>query len=103
MLLNDVTALICVHSRVNPVEHIYAAFPMFLYLNASIGGALLRPLLETQAGLTGQSFAAMDIGSAYPAAPGPEPAPEKGVERKCQFSLFYTVCYAMTGVTFASL
>ncbi|KAM5540216.1 hypothetical protein V8D89_006035 [Ganoderma adspersum] len=67
--------------RVNPVEHIYAAFPMFLYLNASIAGALLEPLLETQASLTGQSFAAMDIGSTYPAAPGSEAVPQQGVEQ----------------------
>ena len=67
----------------NPVEHIYMEFPMFLYLNASIGGALLRPLFEAQASLTGQLFAAMDIGQAYPAAPGSEAISEKGVERKC--------------------
>ena len=84
------------------MEHIYAAFPMFLYLNASIGGALLRPLLETQVGLTGQPFAATDIGSAYPAAPGPGAAPEKGVERKCPF-LSRTVCYIMIEVAFTTL
>ena len=50
----------------NPVEQIYAAFPMFLYLNASIGGALLEPLLEVQASPTRQSFAAMDIGNTHP-------------------------------------
>ncbi|PIL35889.1 hypothetical protein GSI_01549 [Ganoderma sinense ZZ0214-1] len=68
-------------NRVNPVEHIYAAFPMFLYLNASIGGALLEPLLEVQASLTGQSFAAMDIGNAYPTAPGSEAVAQQGVEQ----------------------
>ena len=69
----------------NPVEHIYAAFPMFLFLNASIGGALLQPLLEAQASLTGQPFAAMDLGNAYPSAPGPEAVPSRGVERECSF------------------
>ena len=66
----------------NPVEHIYAAFPMFLDLNASIAGALLEPLLETQASLTGQPFAAMDLGTAYPSAPGSDAVPQQGVERE---------------------
>ncbi len=85
--------LILVRSRVNPVEHMYAAFPMFLYLNASICGAMLQPLLEAQASLTDQLFAAMDIGSMYPAAPGAEAAPDKGVERQCP--LVWTAPYAV--------
>ncbi|KAM5540214.1 hypothetical protein V8D89_006033 [Ganoderma adspersum] len=67
--------------RVNPVEHIYAAFPMFLYLNASIGGALLQPLLETQANLTGRSFAAMDLGTTYPTASSSDAVSNQGVEQ----------------------
>lgn len=74
------------YSRVNPVEHIYAAFPMLLYLNASIGGALLQPLLESQAILTGQPFASADIGNAYPNATGSQAIPEQGVEREYPFS-----------------
>ncbi|KAM5540217.1 hypothetical protein V8D89_006036 [Ganoderma adspersum] len=74
-------------SRVNPVEHIYAAFPMFLYLNASIGGALLQPLLESQAILTGQLFASADIGNAYPNATGSRALPNQGVEREYPFAL----------------
>ncbi|PIL35874.1 hypothetical protein GSI_01534 [Ganoderma sinense ZZ0214-1] len=54
---------------------------MFLYLNASIGGALLQPLLETQANLTGRSFAASDIGNLYPVASGSDADPTKGVEQ----------------------
>ncbi len=73
----------------NPVEHIYVAFPMFLYLNASIGGALLQPLLEAQASLTGRPFAAMDI----PAAPAAEAMPSKAVERECRFP--WTTPYAV--------
>jgi len=34
--------------RTNPVEIIYASFPAFLYLNASLAGALLEPLFEFQ-------------------------------------------------------
>ncbi|PIL35873.1 hypothetical protein GSI_01533 [Ganoderma sinense ZZ0214-1] len=67
--------------RVNPVEHIYAAFPMFLYLNASIGGALLQPLLEAQNGLTSQVYAAMDLGTAYPIASGSRAVLNEGVEQ----------------------
>ncbi|PIL34513.1 hypothetical protein GSI_03291 [Ganoderma sinense ZZ0214-1] len=68
--------------RANPVERIYAAFPMFLYLNASLGGALLSPLLAAQpASLSGQTYAAMDIGSQYPEAQGPSRVPQEGVEQ----------------------
>lgn len=77
--------LISVPSRMNPVEHIYAAFPMFLYLNASIGGTLLKPLLESQANLSDQLFAAMDIGNLYPIAPGPDVDSTRGVEREYPF------------------
>ena len=68
------------------MEHIYAAFPMFLYLNASIGGALLQPLLETQANLTGRSFAAIDVGNTYPTASGSEAVSNQGVEREYCFA-----------------
>jgi hypothetical protein len=34
---------------VNPVEVMYAAFPMFLYFDSSLGGLLLEPLLRYQA------------------------------------------------------
>ncbi len=95
------TTLIFVHSRVNPVEHIFAAFPAFLYLNASLGGALLEPLLESQASLTDQNFAAMDIGGAYPAATGPQAVSSQGVERECPFPLNYAVGCVMAWVTFA--
>ncbi|KAM5534566.1 hypothetical protein V8D89_011770 [Ganoderma adspersum] len=67
--------------RVNPVEHIYAAFPMFLYLNASIAGALLQPLLELQASRTDQSPAAQDIGDIYPVVSQPDIVPQQGVEQ----------------------
>lgn len=33
---------------VNTVDILYAAFPMFLYLNPELGGYLLSPLLEYQ-------------------------------------------------------
>ena len=76
---------VSVISRMSPVEHIYIAFPTFLFLNSSIGGALLEPLLESQATLTGQQFAAQDLGDdTYPIASGPSAVAQAGVERECQ-------------------
>ena len=55
---------------------------MFLYLNASLGGALLAPLLASQPEtLSGQTYAAMDVGGQYPEAQGPSRIPQEGVER----------------------
>ncbi|PIL35880.1 hypothetical protein GSI_01540 [Ganoderma sinense ZZ0214-1] len=68
--------------RINPVEHIYIALPTYLYLNASICGSLLQPLLETQATLTGQQFAAQDLGDdTYPVATGPNAVAQAGIEQ----------------------
>ncbi|KAF8518821.1 hypothetical protein BU17DRAFT_66217 [Hysterangium stoloniferum] len=53
--------------RVNPVEMIYASFPAFLYLNASLAGALLEPLLEFQTSPSySKEYAAPDLGSTWP-------------------------------------
>lgn len=88
--------LICVEfrvdSRANPVEHIYMAFPAFLYLNASLGGALLVPLLESQpASLSGETYAAQDLGNLYPQAQGPSRMPQQGVERECLCTLIHGI------------
>ncbi|KAJ7775994.1 hypothetical protein DFH07DRAFT_951896 [Mycena maculata] len=57
--------------RVNPTEVIYAAMPALIYLNSSITGALLEPLLQFQASSSyPNSYAAPDLGLSYPAAPG---------------------------------
>ena len=48
----------------NPVERIYAALPALLYVNASLVGPLLRPLLDAQDNLT-TPYAAPDIGRSY--------------------------------------
>ncbi|KAI0645886.1 hypothetical protein C8Q79DRAFT_911239 [Trametes meyenii] len=69
-------------SRVNPVERIYAALPMMLYLNASLVGPILVPLLEAQDGSTiQQSYAAPDLGVAYPNATGARNDPNLGIEQ----------------------
>lgn len=48
--------------RVNPVEQMYAALPLFLCMNASLVGPLLAPLLDAQDALVEQPYAAQDIG-----------------------------------------
>ena len=58
-----------VDRRVNPVEKMYAAFPAYLYLNASLGAGMLAPLLESQDNLTGQAYAAQDIGESIKSSP----------------------------------
>ncbi|PCH43484.1 hypothetical protein WOLCODRAFT_103601 [Wolfiporia cocos MD-104 SS10] len=58
-----------IDGRVNPVEGIYAALPMFLYINASYVEYLLAPLFEMQNPSTyPYYYAARDIGTAYPNA-----------------------------------
>ena len=55
--------VISCHRRVNPVEVIYASFPAFLYLNVTLAGRLLEPLLEFQSSeLYSQVYAAPDLG-----------------------------------------
>ncbi|KAJ7171492.1 hypothetical protein C8R46DRAFT_1263050 [Mycena filopes] len=68
--------------RVNPTETIYAAMPALMYLNSSLIGALLEPLLEYQSSSKYKNgFAASDLGQPYPAAPGnPSTIATYGVE-----------------------
>ncbi|KAF7335620.1 hypothetical protein MVEN_02216900 [Mycena venus] len=59
------------HRRVNPTETIYAAMPALIYLNASLIGPLLEPLLRFQnSSQYGNLYAASDLGTFYPSAPG---------------------------------
>ncbi|KAJ8483513.1 hypothetical protein ONZ51_g4651 [Trametes cubensis] len=68
-------------ARVNPVERIYAALPALLYVNASLVGPLLKPLLDAQDNST-IPYAASDIGSAYPNATGVNTShSDQGVEQ----------------------
>ena len=57
------TFIYSMHSRVNAVDVIYAASPIYLYLNPNILGHLLSPLLEYQESSIYQSpYAARDLG-----------------------------------------
>jgi len=50
-------------SRASPIETIYAAMPAYLYLNSTILGGLLRPLLDLQP--QGNDHAALDLGKFF--------------------------------------
>ncbi|KAF7314157.1 hypothetical protein HMN09_00575000 [Mycena chlorophos] len=57
--------------RVNPTEGIYALMPALVYLNASLIGPLIEPLLRFQvASAAGYNYALPDLGSPYPSVPG---------------------------------
>ncbi|KAL7281476.1 hypothetical protein ACG7TL_004791 [Trametes sanguinea] len=70
-----------VHRRVNAVEKMYAALPALLYVNASIVGPLLAPLLDAQDGITTMPYAAQDLGVAYPNATGIHGPHDQGLEQ----------------------
>lgn len=71
-----------IDSRVNPVETLYAAFPIFLYLNASYGKPLLAPLLDYQdSSLYTLPYAASDLGTQYPVASGDSSTSTMGIEQ----------------------
>ncbi|KAI0072439.1 hypothetical protein K474DRAFT_1667817 [Panus rudis PR-1116 ss-1] len=60
-----------VSRRVNPVEAIYAAYPFFLFVNATYAGYLLAPLLEYQdSPQYTLPYAMRDLGLNYPVAEG---------------------------------
>ncbi|KAI0793187.1 hypothetical protein C8Q75DRAFT_749208 [Abortiporus biennis] len=68
--------------RVNAVETLYAAFPTFLYVNATYAGYLLDPLLEYQdSSFYDKPYAARDLGESYPLAPGNNAAHLQGIEQ----------------------
>ncbi|EMD33491.1 hypothetical protein CERSUDRAFT_108226 [Gelatoporia subvermispora B] len=68
--------------RVNPVEVLYQAFPMYLYLNASFARSLLSPLLEYQDSASYRNpYAAMDLGFNYSAVAGDNLTHNQGIEQ----------------------
>ncbi|KAJ7064034.1 DUF1793-domain-containing protein [Mycena amicta] len=57
--------------RVNPTETIYALMPALVYLNASLIGPLIEPLLRFQSsGSSSTGYASPDLGTPYPSVPG---------------------------------
>ncbi|KAI0335017.1 DUF1793-domain-containing protein [Cubamyces sp. BRFM 1775] len=70
IFMKDVGAATTSTLRVTPVERFYASLPALLYVNASLVGPLLKPLLDAQDTLTDMPYAASDLGVAYPNATG---------------------------------
>ncbi|EMD37588.1 hypothetical protein CERSUDRAFT_114227 [Gelatoporia subvermispora B] len=80
--------------RVNPVEVLYQAFPMFIYLNSAFGKALLTPLLEFQdSPQYTLPYAAADLGTTYPVVPGDNSAHDQMIEQTGNM-LIMTLAYA---------
>ncbi|KAJ7127443.1 hypothetical protein C8R43DRAFT_831349, partial [Mycena crocata] len=69
--MKDVGNSQCSQRRVNPTETLFAALPALMYLNSSITGLLLEPLLRFQnSPAYPNPYAASDLGTPYPSAPG---------------------------------
>lgn len=75
-------------NRVNPVEVLYAAFPMFLYFDSSLGGLLLEPLLRYQAWPdVNPQYTARDAGTSYPNTSIPNETHDQGIEQTANMLL----------------
>lgn len=69
-------------NRVNPVETMYQAWPMFMYIDPTLGDVLLEPLLRFQASPSYRnSYAAKDIGSGYPKSQASSASHNQGIEQ----------------------
>ncbi|KAJ7662655.1 hypothetical protein DFH06DRAFT_1396782 [Mycena polygramma] len=80
--------------RVNPTETLYAALPAFMYLNGSITGALLEPLLRYQiSSARTNPYAASDLGLVYPAGSNTNDPQVYGVEN-CANMLILVLAHA---------
>ncbi|PCH43422.1 DUF1793-domain-containing protein [Wolfiporia cocos MD-104 SS10] len=65
--------------RANPVEVMFAAYPIFLYFNSSFCNPLLSPLLEYEASsFYTLPYAASDLGNNYPIASGDNSTQQAG-------------------------
>ncbi|KAI9439667.1 hypothetical protein H4582DRAFT_1850840 [Lactarius indigo] len=82
MMFMKNTGTVASTNRVNPVEVLYAAFPMFMYFDPGLGGPLLEPLLRYQ---SSESYtlrlAAPDAGSSYPNTTFSSFAHQQGIEQ----------------------
>lgn len=83
---------------VSAVDVLYAAFPLYMYLDPDLGAYLLEPLLEYQASdLYSLPYAARNIGSAYPnaTADGINQEHQLGVEESANM-IIMTYAHAQT-------
>ncbi|KAN0113464.1 hypothetical protein V8E52_007745 [Russula decolorans] len=85
-------------NRVNPVEVLYAAFPMFLYFDSSLGGLLLEPLLRYQAWPNvNPQYTARDAGTSYPNTSIPNETHDQGIEQTANMLLMIYAHARMSG------
>ncbi|TFY66481.1 hypothetical protein EVG20_g4614 [Dentipellis fragilis] len=67
--------------RTNPVETLYAAFPMFMYIDPTLGAPLLEPLFRFQgSNLYQNPYAAQDAGAKFPVGQGSATAHTQRIE-----------------------
>ncbi|KAI0031102.1 hypothetical protein K488DRAFT_52813, partial [Vararia minispora EC-137] len=70
------------YNRTQPVELLYASFPMFMTIDPSLGKPLLEPLFRLQSSsLYINNYAATDLSSAYPNVTLANQAHQQGVEQ----------------------
>ncbi|KAI0030848.1 hypothetical protein K488DRAFT_53350 [Vararia minispora EC-137] len=68
--------------RIQPVEVLYAAWPLFMTIDPTLGPALLEPLFRFQRPSSYTlRFAAPDLGTAYPNATAANNAHKQGIEQ----------------------
>ncbi|PAV15279.1 hypothetical protein PNOK_0904000 [Pyrrhoderma noxium] len=78
--------------QVNAVDVIYAAMPIYLYLNPDIIGYLLSPLLDAQlSSLYTNPFSAMDLGGPFPNATGNTRGHNQGIEQSANMIILTLV------------
>ncbi|KAI0766543.1 hypothetical protein BC629DRAFT_1596377 [Irpex lacteus] len=83
-------------SSISPVDVMYAAMPVYLYLNPDILGYLLRPLLEFQdSPQYPNQFAAQNLGKAFPNATGNTEVHNQGIEQTANM-LIMSLAHAQT-------
>ncbi|PAV15277.1 hypothetical protein PNOK_0903800 [Pyrrhoderma noxium] len=80
--------------QINAVDVIYAAMPIYLYLNPDIIGYLLSPLLDAQSSsLYFNNYAAIDLGGPFPNATGNIRGHSEGIEQSANM-IILTLAHA---------
>ncbi|EIM87375.1 uncharacterized protein STEHIDRAFT_146778 [Stereum hirsutum FP-91666 SS1] len=85
-------------NRVNAVETLYAAFPMIMYIDPTLGRLLLEPLFRFQASSKYTNvYAAQDIGSSYPLAAGSTQSHTQRIEQSSNMIIMTYAAARATG------
>ncbi|KAI0267843.1 hypothetical protein BC834DRAFT_870190 [Gloeopeniophorella convolvens] len=83
-------------TRINVVDTLFAAFPMFMYLDPKLGALLLEPLLASETGLS-MPYAMMDLGDKYPNATAGGIIHNKGLEESADMVIMVYAYARATG------